>query len=701
MPPEWKNAAPPAPVDDQVVQSLLKPLQSPFTSTEITYTCQLRQDLSQRFTPPTLAQRLARLPLSPIADAAGEVLMLNVDDRRVLPYVDLAKLHTYKLNKLRELTRSRPEIARAAEDWLSKSPLGNPGDASTILTDLMAWNTQAGFWIESLPQSLIFDDSMSQELVDHIRRLEPQIREIQGDFLHSQVAGSFAPGSKGAALLDRAAELLDCMTQNHRLPQLVSVEMDKQMNWVMQAFTYLDCMKQFKSELSEMIPHAKQRPPGDKERNSTSSEALHSPDNVVAVNGSEPFAAQMERVNGLKQFNEADQLKMQIAIGSAQAKLRAEMVERAEKRENAEKGDRAENSEIAGNAEKANSVETTSSPPSKVKSKSKSKSENKAKFKTGDHVVPKDLQPLEQAPKSEQVKDDKTESEASRLGEASLEYKQLEKVDSNERKIIEVRKSIPVPTSPTQQRAYLPKDRLHNGLTENAYIYETSKHNFLAEEPLFGATGNIWDHVPPITPWGPTNMDSATRMLKQLVQSSSNGAISQSATTEASSQGDEKAFETSEGKSEIKSPDGKGAISRLVSEATRSAAEDDGQTVIEAGQEEAEIKSVDQKAGLSQSVVQAMEPVFKKERENVSEIGERKAETKAIEKNSALSPPPTQVKKPTAGPSSSRAVSDSKDGKDAWRVPSNEPVWGSNLRGGKKGGVQTRGGARGGRKGRA
>ena len=66
-----------------------------------------------------------------------------------------------------------------------------------------------------------------------------------------------------------------------------------------------------------------------------------------------------------------------------------------------------------------------------------------------------------------------------------------------------------------QAQTYLAPDARYENLTKQEYIHRQANNNYLAKSPLFSSQDEVWDYLPEHTPWGPTDVQEATSMLKK------------------------------------------------------------------------------------------------------------------------------------------------------------------------------------------
>ena len=668
---------------------------SPLTPA-MSLTCQQMRYEKQVSTPLTLAQRVARLPRSSVIESdlsiplqpgavqvqrtqnhandriESDLIWVDANDEPAKQQLHLAFLCAYKLKRLAAIIETESEIAQKAAEWHSEFHPLISDNSSDRLLKLMAWNAQVVPWVDSLPQSLIFNNDFSQDVAIHGKGVERKLEEIRGHLRNARAAPSDPLGATSAQLDDKVTSLLDNSPRNGRLALIGRAEIEELMVWIYRASDFISKLEKVKLSTPQN---------GEVKRDSSTSRASvfstlepfepgKIPSNEVTTMELRPTSdharrgqlltqpVQNERHNGSL---EADELKTQIAICASQEKLKDERTRTAKEAEN--------------------------SRPSQLepKSKSKAKSKKKAKAKKHGESVLRDPQHINPSLKADDEDQKPEGKETLPLEIINLEDSPNTEAITGEDRPADGKSALQKNASIVDQEkpTYLSRSQLHSGLTENEYIYITANQRFLAEEPLFDATGNVWDHIPQSTPWGPTNMEPAMRMLKERVH------------------GSEKDMEDKEPdtvpricEEDLKELDGKfaGDLTAIVAEAAPN--EENlhipGQTVDLITTSESKTDKIEAEAG-------------DEDETSIQKSGEKavvgtQATSSKPENPIVTSPAPASV--PSLSP---RPVTEVKKiGKDAWRVPSNEPVWGSNLRGGKGGGGgQGRaGGGKSGRKGR-
>ena len=676
---------------------------------EMSLTCQQLRYEKHTSTPLTLAQRVARL-LHPSVTCRDQITSLtsgvqelqnvqhytakgrgsslvwvDASHESVKVHFDLASLCSYKLRKLAAMIKTAPKIAREAAEWQSKLILMNLESPSDRLTKLIVWNAQVAPWVDSLPQFLIFDDALSQHVASHGTEIEQKLEDFRLALQNARDAGFNPPGATSAQLADKVTNILDDSPRNGRFTVTDRLEIEELIVWIHRASEFIDNLDNmtlsaqengefWRDSSASVAPVLSAFELCNSERVSLNGDQEIAPKLVSDLAGRGCLLTKFGQNEHQRDSQEADALRTQIAIHSAREKLKAERAKIAEEAEHAAPSQ------------------------SKSKSKSKTKSKKRSKTKKREGGTSTDLQ--QKVLSLEAGNDDEKEEgeEALSLQTSKpeelcdIEVKKVEKDLSDDKSALREDTS----AMGQEKHTYPTEFQLHKGLTENEYIYTTANQRFLTKEPLFGVTGNVWDYIPQSTPWGPTDMEAAMKSLKERAQGSERDKSHGEPiiVTAAASHEDD-----------VKEPEKKIADNATVS-VPEAAPEDKPGAVASPGHGSG--KSDPRVAVASESKKNEVEAEFggHEDRKSEQETNDRDVvgtpATSRTEKATASAPVPSSSSSSSSS-SSGPATAVKRNGKDAWRVPSNEPVWGSSLRGGKRGGAgQGRGGdVKGGRKGRA
>lgn len=389
--------------------------------------------------------------------SVGEVL----PDSKLFPLQDRFFKAKTTLKCVTYQFRDQPQVTFNAAKLLSSSPPGLDQGVSNLYAWMLSWVSEAESFITNLPQSMVYDQFLRQELRCTLPSIKQALNDLSQEYFATQESqadfGNFTPRLHKVG--GEAEDFLKKPIPIEHGNDLASVnDMNTQLAWHATALRLMDLWKSGREGYKDII----------REKLSTSLK-------TVGLEAAERVYTQ----------SIADFLRRP-AFGAAThpqelGKLPPRLSEKTKeflrlRHAKARQGATVDDTTgVNGNTTKEASQEVKTGADSKAKSKKKNRKKKKSKAKN-----PATAESPEPAAESTEAGKD--------------------------------------PESEVLKSGYLSKEQKKDGLEEHEWVFETTKrelakHDF--DQP--GSLPTIYDFIPKESPWGPIDLNVAKAQIKSRV----------------------------------------------------------------------------------------------------------------------------------------------------------------------------------------
>ena len=423
------------------------------------------------------------------------LLTLPCEDGKLKQHLATALLLETKLHRLVESTLPETIVARGMkfrEDCPIRQQIDQ--DQPLYIREQIAWNMEAASWIDSLPVTLLINGKIGEIVAKAGKNIEKQLQKINMDYLGAHLAECSPPGRFSSWELAKRADTL--LRESPRLGKDVLLDpanMNAQMIWNIAASSWIienltagrwTAGEKLPPYIMEMMEEYRNTRPKEskKEVKSPRRPRIPTRPNTMArqLRSKEPFQAMRAKKRRKVRV-------VQVPAGSDPYHTQLNAIEMVKKMQQLEKANQSKQTIIA----RISASENDRITPPIPKMHSDYDSSIKDQKNLTDNPKPQD--PSKGTQEHEEV--------TSRSPEGG-----------NGKGAAIQRHEIGDPS--WRQKPFLASKDLYGNQTKDEYIYVEASRSFLCLQPL-SVRGDISDHIPKMTPWGPTDMEKATAMVKK------------------------------------------------------------------------------------------------------------------------------------------------------------------------------------------
>ena len=175
----------------------------------------------------------------------GEVISLG--DHRVRKHVDTALLIQYKLQKIATKEFTLKDSAEHAKKVLQTCPLQGQVqfDDPMALRSVIQWNVDNVDWVSNIPQDMVFDESMGADVANQARMIEQDLQDLATNYFKAHLQGwdDLGDGETSIHLAQQACNLQRSSTRAGRDDLDGASTVTTQMAWNITALGFISDKK--------------------------------------------------------------------------------------------------------------------------------------------------------------------------------------------------------------------------------------------------------------------------------------------------------------------------------------------------------------------------------------------------------------------------------------------------------------------------